>query len=141
MEVPVALTMSLSKQDLMAGVVESLQLSGGVLPESEEDFWLELATALNLSLKSKDPNRVAQAVLTELGVEWDDEFIGDQDELTLGLYETLDDAVKHFVTARNTGEPIEEEEDDESLGGGGDQPVAPVVYGLQTFYDWIGVGF
>ena len=129
--------MSLSKHDLIAGVVEALQLSGGVVPEEEGQFWLELAGALNLAPKSKDPSRVAQAVLNELEVEWDDDFIGEQGELTLGLYETLGDAVKHFVAARDTDEPIEEEEDDESLAGRWDERVAPVTYGLETVYQWI----
>jgi hypothetical protein len=137
MEVSMPVSMSLTKQDLIVDVVETLQLSGGVVPDTDDQFWLELAAALNLSPKSKDPSRVAQAVLTELEVEWDDEFIGDQGELTLGLYETLDDAVKRFVTARDTGEPIEEEEDDESLAGHWDERVAPVTYGLETVYQWI----
>jgi len=128
--------MSLSKQDLIADVVESLQLSGGVVPDKEETFWQELAAALNLAPKSKDLSRIAQAVLNELDVEWDDEFIDEHGAFTLALYETLDDAVKRFETARDTGEPAEEEED-ESLAGYRDERVAPVTYGLETVHQWI----
>ncbi|HEY1267319.1 MAG TPA: DUF262 domain-containing protein [Candidatus Binatia bacterium] len=105
--------------------METLQLNGGVIPETEEQFWLELAAALNLEPKSKVPSRVAQAVLKELAVEWDDEFIDEQDVLTLTLYETLDDAVKRFVAAREAGNSIEEEEDDASLAG-------PIDLNVQT---------
>lgn len=133
MSVPV----SLSKQDLMAGAVEAMQLGGGVVPDTEEQFWLELAAALNIAPKSKVPSRVAQAVLIELDVEWDDEFLDDQGAFTLALYETLDDALRRFTAARDTGEPVEEEEDDESLAGYKDERVAPVVYGLETVHQWI----
>lgn len=129
--------MSLSKQELIAGVIEELQLGLGSDPITEERFWLELATALNLASKSKDMSRVAQAVLNELDVEWDDDFIGEDGDFSLGLYETLDDAVKRFVVARETGDPVEEDEDDESLTGYRDERVAPVTYGLETVHQWI----
>jgi hypothetical protein len=133
----VTIPMSLSKQDLITSVVETLQLSGGVVPEKEEQFWQELAAALNLTPKSKDLSRVAQAVLTALDVEWDDEFIDEQNVFTLALYETLDDAVRRFEAARESGEPAEEEEDDESLEGYKDERVAPVTWGLETVHQWI----
>ena len=129
--------MSLSKQDLITSVVETLQLCGGVVPEREEQFWQELAAALNLAPKSKDLSRVAQAVLDALDVEWDDDFIDEQGAFTLALYETLDDAARRFETARETGEPAEEEEDDESIAGYRDERVAPVTYGLETVHQWI----
>src|SRR5437879_3359933 len=129
--------MSLSKQDLITSVVETLQLSGGVVPEKEEQFWQELAAALNLAPKSKDLSRIAQAVLTELDVEWDDEFIDEHGAFTLALYETLEDAAKRFDAARESGEPLEEEEGDESLIGYKDERVPPVTYGLETVHQWI----
>lgn len=129
--------MSLSKQDLIASVVETLQLAGGVVPGKEEQFWHELAASLNLAPKSKDLSRVAQAVLDSLDVEWDDDFIDEQGAFTLSLYETLDDATKRFEAARGSGEPVEEEEDDESLAGYRDERVAPVTYGLETVHQWI----
>jgi hypothetical protein len=107
---------------------------------SEELFWPELATWLNLAPKSKDISRVAQAVLTALDVEWDDEFVDDQGSFTLAMYETLDDAVKRFLTARETGEAIDDEEDDESIEDFKDERVAPVVYGLETVHQWIRSG-
>jgi hypothetical protein len=133
----VSAPLSLSKQELIAGVVETLQLCGGEVPVREEIFWQELATALNLAPKSKDLSRIAQAVLDTLDVEWDDEFIDEERAFTLALYETLEDAVKRFDAARESGEPREEEDDDESLRGFKDERVAPVTYGLETVYQWI----
>ena len=131
---------SLSKQELIAGVVEALQLCGGVVPTKEDVLWQELASTLGLSLKSKKRSPIAQAVLRELGEEWDDEFIDDEDEFTLALYETLDDAVGRYLAARDSGEAIEEEEEDESLAGYKDERVAPVAWGLDTVYGWIRSG-
>ena len=129
--------MSLTKQDLIASIVETLEIGGGVVPSTEDALWLELATALNLSMKSKDSSRVAQAVLDRLDVEWDDDFIDEQGGFTLSLYETLDDAVKRFVAARDSGEAVEEDEDDESIAAYKDERVAPVTYGLETVHQWI----
>lgn len=129
--------MSLSKQDLIESVLESLQISGGAGPRTEAQFWPEVAAALNLSPKSKDPSRIAWTVFSALDVDWDDDFVDESGEFALSLYETLDDAVKRFIVARDTGEPVDDEEDDESLAGYRDERVAPVACGLETVHQWI----
>ncbi|MFH0778322.1 MAG: DUF262 domain-containing protein, partial [Candidatus Eisenbacteria bacterium] len=128
---------SVSARDLMASVVETLQLAGGTLPDDEAVFWQELAAYLGLTPRSRDISRIAQAVLNGLDEEWDDDFV-EEGSLSLSLYETLTEAVGRYARTRERGEGEEEEEDDDGLPGfRSDLHITPTTYGLQTVHEWI----
>jgi hypothetical protein len=129
---------SLSKQELMASVVETLGICGGRVPSQEEHFWREIATYLALTPRTRDLSRLAQTVIAELEEEWDDDFLDEENRLTVALYETLDDAARRYVGARAQGEiPEVEEDDDQGVGFRSDLHINPTSWSLQTVYEWI----
>lgn len=129
---------------LMSEIVDAIKICNGLLPDTDQEFWRELALCLNKSPRGKSADN-ARLVLEALGESWEEDFIEEDGETpALSALEAIHAKIsKRILTdaGLNFGddEP-EEEEDDSGITTLGDININTQALNIGTAIDWIRTG-
>lgn len=133
-----------TNETLMGEIVDATKICNGLLPDTHQEFWRELAVYVNKSPLGNSADN-ARLVLETLGVSWEEDFIEEDGETpALGALEAIHGKITKTIptgAGLNFGddEP-EEEEDDSGITALGDINVQVQNMNIGTVLDWINIG-
>ena len=129
---------------LMAEVVAVTKICNGLLPDTDQEFWRELAVFLNKTPLGKSTDN-ARLVLEALDESWDDDFIEDDGETpALGALEAVHAKILRKTPAdawsHSGDDEPEAEEDDSGIIALGEINIDAQVTNINVVTDWISEG-
>jgi hypothetical protein len=123
-----------SREEMMVNIVSRLQIDGGNLPASEDEFWRQVAIRLDVQPQGSTISTV-QRIFEQLGQPWSEEYLeDDQSNTAISAFEALysvlpSSSVSYGSDSVDPTVEAEEEDDDDSIDALGDgfNPQAPPV--------------